>query len=205
MVKYCNTWVILFFAVIGTLSFVVGLITFIFGCDPKYPDSCFLYDIVTGTAYGYEYETSLCTSNNDNDNTQTVWTCYDSFVKFHISGTNNKSCNYQTCDDDTSQSRCNRQAQKYPIGTERTLMYYKSESDTCSLVTTLPLTLWIVGLTFLSCFICSCGICSFQLYYNHINSPEYLARMKQRNKPPPVVYEGVGIVDDFGVPAVDKI
>lgn len=138
------------FAVFFAVFFIIGVCTFLLGCNPKYGNLCVAYDLVDCTVYGYKFEKTTCKRcvARTKNGACVVWEtydCYFSYLRFQYD--NNQTCLFTAVAASTSNNTAHRGAVKYPLGYERTLIKRKNSSECIS--TGVGLDTWITGVFFL--------------------------------------------------------
>ena len=143
----------IFHAVFGGVffvSFLIGLIAFVLGCNPNLDNQCIAYNMVEGTVYDYKFTTQSCkkcvSHSNNHCNRYDYYPCYSAYVKFHYGG--NETCDFETKKDSRSQSAAQSSVNGYDMGEKNNLLKVKS-GPSCSEPTT-GLISWGVGVAFLA-------------------------------------------------------
>ena len=148
--------IILIIIVCGIISFIIGLPTFLLGCNPSVSDKCVAYNVFTGTVYKagvYQKTCSRCSSKDkDGKCKQTdYYTCWDAFVFAHHINSKNETtsnCKIQTADSYTSQYYAEKTTNKYDIGEK--VNWFKNKGTTNCESKGSVVTKWYVGVVFLS-------------------------------------------------------
>lgn len=133
------------------VCFIIGLPTFLCGCNKNVNGSCLSYTIVSGTVTGYgvdEHLCSYCSCHNKNGCCgYTYYTCYDSYVD--VTYGSNDTCYMTTANDYRSKSEAVAESHDYVRGEHLTL--YKSKTThECFEESNVVTLWWYVGVVFLS-------------------------------------------------------
>lgn len=136
------------FAALVFVSFLIGTVTYLLGCNPQYKDQCVAYNWVTGTAYDYSFKTETCRKcakrSGRSCKKHTYFTCYTAYVKFHYG--NNATCLYQTDDGSKSPDKAQQSVAAYPVGSTKTMIKMKG-GDECDDLSS-GMVSWGVGIAF---------------------------------------------------------
>jgi hypothetical protein len=141
---------------LAVISFIIGLPTFLFGCNTSVSKECIGYNIFNGIVYKtvineetcssciIYYDNGICQIYND-------YSCWDAYVYAHYINNNNQttsSCKLQTAFSESSEYNAEKSLDIYYIG-ENVNWYKKKGTNECEINVNL-LTLWYVGVVFLS-------------------------------------------------------
>jgi len=151
-----NSNIELFLLTIGIISLIIGLPTFLLGCNPTISDKCIGYNIFNGNVYKtavYEKTCSKCAKKDNKENCERYdyYSCWDGYVYAHYVDNNNQttsSCKLQTIESSNSEYSAEKSVEQYKIG-ENVNWYKRKGSSECESGSTV-LTLWYVGIVFLS-------------------------------------------------------
>ena len=135
----------------SSVTFIIGIICFLLGCNSNIKGECLSYNVIYGTVYSYSFYSSTCSrclSHNINGGCTSYYfyTCYNSNVNFQYS--DNQTCYYSADRGDSSQSDSISAAENYEIGYSRHLLKNKNTSE--CLLTGAGMDIWISGVAFLS-------------------------------------------------------
>lgn len=151
-----NSSIIFIIFVCGLISFIIGLPTFLLGCNPSVSNECVAYNTFNGIVYKtkvYEKTCSRCSKKDEKGNCKQTYyySCWDAYVFAHHKNSNNQttsSCKIQTANSYTSEYMAEQTTKKYDIG-EKVDWYKKKGTNECETGGTV-ITLWYVGIVFLS-------------------------------------------------------
>lgn len=148
--------IILIILSLGVVSFIIGLPTFLLGCNPSVSKNCVAYSIFNGHVYKtgvYEKTCSRCSSKDKNEKCKSYqyYSCWDAYV--YAQNLNNynqttSSCKLQTASSQSYEYSAEKSTDKYSIG-EKVNWYKRKGSSECETGGTV-ITLWFVGIVFLS-------------------------------------------------------
>ena len=142
--------------IIGSIFFIIGLPTFLLGCNPSISDKCISYNIFIGNIYKtevYEKTCSKCVKKNKKGYCERYnkYICWDAYVYARHINNNNQttsSCILQTAESYNSEYSAERSTQKYKID-ENVKWFKKKISKNCE-TNNKVIVLWYTGVVFLS-------------------------------------------------------
>ena len=163
----------------GIIFFIIGLPTFLMGCNPSVSDNCVAYNLFSGTIYKkniYEKTCSRCNHKNANGNciSYSYYSCWDAYV--YAETTNNtesrSTCYIQTASEVRSEYHAKQTTNKYNYGSD--VDWYRNKgTQKCNIGTNVA-TLWYVGIVFLSavgfCIVICLGIFAFDIFNTFISN-----------------------------------
>lgn len=131
---------------------IIGLPTFMCGCNKNISTNCIAYHVVNGNVYDYgikEHTCSRCIARNKNGGciAYQYYDCYDSFAYVHY-GNHNSTCYIVMNTDDSSKSNAISESHDYYIGEQMEL--YKSKTTSECFTKSNVESLWYTGIVFLS-------------------------------------------------------
>ena len=148
--------IVLFIICSGLIFFIIGLPTFLLGCNLSISDKCIAYNIFDGYIYErkvYEKTCSKCTKHDKNGKCERTdyHSCWDGYVYARNVNNNNQTtsrCKLKTIDSAISEYNANKSIKKYKIG-EHVNWYRKKGTSNCETRSSV-INLWYVGVVFLS-------------------------------------------------------
>ncbi len=187
--RYINTIPVLLF--IGIISFIIGLPTFLIGCNLNISSECFSYDVFDGYIYKYEIYQKTCFKCIHADikgecESYQYYSCWDGYLYAseknkltqtdtslsNLSIPSGSKCELKTASSIDSEYKVKKSMNSYNYGDKVRWYKYKgtSECKTDSYV----ISLWYIGILFLS-FTCVVLVLSIGIYMYYLIEP-YISR-----------------------------
>lgn len=167
-----------FALVSAVIAFIIGLPTFLVGCNSSFPAlGCLSYNQVEGIAFQYKVEKTTCGGGKI-----PTYDCYYSYVKFNHVDNNSTLCRLRTQDYGTrSEKDARSYLYQYDLGSTYSLLQAKAAISVCTLE---QKDTWIAGFSFLCLSVASlcCYVCAV-FYQWHKKRAEALpvAHLARRN------------------------